>query len=563
MPEDDKSKLQNKYQDTSDKVLLKSLTSIKSDDEDYDMLVEEAKRREIVKVKDPGLLEQHPAVINAVIFILLSKDIVSFISVMLGIVSLPRILVAIFWDLFCSYYLLKKKNWARLLTIGRAILGIILMTSLYLPNANYIGWVVDVSILSCVLILLFGIGNRKKALIVSLFYSILIIIIAGMNIRYKHEETRINNIIKSSTIAKEKKSEEGYKIILPSNHWRFLDREKGLELIGDFGSDADIFLTDLSGKVNAVFFGDNLDDFGEEVNLNLVAQKIKKDYMEGNTIIREVIRDKNIFIKSSYVDRGIKYVLTYAYRVFSGTAINCYFFGEFEKYNDLEMEIRDIIDDMVEISKKQFLKEIPPKEIYKKYNNAVVLIRVYGKKGELIGFASGFNIHKKGLIVTNLHAIELGYFLDIKFPYLGIYEDVYINGLSEYSRDLATLYIEGENLPVINVDKNYESEVGDKVIVISNPKGLVNTLSQGIISGIREFEGNRYYQVTAPISQGSSGGPAFDQYSNIIGICAGRFDKGQNLNFIIPIEELDKIKTLNKVITLQNFQKLIDKYNKK
>jgi hypothetical protein len=73
---------------------------------------------------------------------------------------------------------------------------------------------------------------------------------------------------------------------------------------------------------------------------------------------------------------------------------------------------------------------------------------------------------------------------------------------------------------------------------VSNPLGamLQNTLSQGLISGKREMDGFRVFQVSAPISHGSSGGPIFNTSAEVVGIAAFMLEGGQNLNFAIPID---------------------------
>ena len=56
------------------------------------------------------------------------------------------------------------------------------------------------------------------------------------------------------------------------------------------------------------------------------------------------------------------------------------------------------------------------------------------------------------------------------------------------------------------------------------------------MSGIRAGDGYRYFQITAPISHGSSGGPIFNSMGEVIGIAAMTISEGQNLNFAIPID---------------------------
>jgi hypothetical protein len=78
------------------------------------------------------------------------------------------------------------------------------------------------------------------------------------------------------------------------------------------------------------------------------------------------------------------------------------------------------------------------------------------------------------------------------------------------------------------------ADIGSEVYAIGNPEGLEGTFSEGIVSGVRNFEDDAILQVTAPISSGSSGGPVLNSRGKVIGIATATFAKGQNLNFAVP-----------------------------
>ena len=62
------------------------------------------------------------------------------------------------------------------------------------------------------------------------------------------------------------------------------------------------------------------------------------------------------------------------------------------------------------------------------------------------------------------------------------------------------------------------------------------TISDGIVSGMRNLPQGRVIQTTAPISPGSSGGPLFDAYGRLVGIMTFQHRSGQNLNFAVPAD---------------------------
>ncbi len=91
--------------------------------------------------------------------------------------------------------------------------------------------------------------------------------------------------------------------------------------------------------------------------------------------------------------------------------------------------------------------------------------------------------------------------------------------------------------PISGVRAYGDLAVGEKVYTIGNPSGLVSTLGEGIVSGLRTQEGVRYVQTSAPISPGSSGGGLFDERGNLLGITSFKIEDAENLNFAIAAED--------------------------
>src|SRR5690606_38122480 len=67
---------------------------------------------------------------------------------------------------------------------------------------------------------------------------------------------------------------------------------------------------------------------------------------------------------------------------------------------------------------------------------------------------------------------------------------------------------------------------------------LSNTVSEGIVSAFREIDAMRWMQITAPISQGSSGGPVLNHAGQVVGVAAALMEGGQNINFAVPVADL-------------------------
>jgi len=108
--------------------------------------------------------------------------------------------------------------------------------------------------------------------------------------------------------------------------------------------------------------------------------------------------------------------------------------------------------------------------------------------------------------------------------------------------DLAVLAGFGFVDPHLTLVEDTVPSIGTRVFVISSPEGLKNTLSEGLVSGVREREnGEKWIQITAPIGPGSSGGPVLTADGKVIGIVVASHEAGQNLNFAVPASALRRL----------------------
>lgn len=99
--------------------------------------------------------------------------------------------------------------------------------------------------------------------------------------------------------------------------------------------------------------------------------------------------------------------------------------------------------------------------------------------------------------------------------------------------DIALLSVEGAVFPTAKPFGAQQAKVGSRVFAIGAPFGLQNTISEGLLSGVRDLKGGRAIQTTAAISGGSSGGGLFDADGRLLGITTFKLKGGENLNFAI------------------------------
>lgn len=191
------------------------------------------------------------------------------------------------------------------------------------------------------------------------------------------------------------------------------------------------------------------------------------------------------------------------------------------------------------------------KNIYQQSVRSVVYIESYDNSDTLISQGSGFYI-KKDTVVTNFHVIKnstylLIYDIDGKFTYCNTASSFDVN------KDIAILKIRPQS-SFLTMNFKDKPNIGDNIFVISSPRGFKFSISDGILSGIRNINNINLYQMTAPISPGSSGGPVLDEKGNVIGIASSYFKDGQNINFSIPITYIKDLSKHNKSMLLSEIE---------
>ena len=112
---------------------------------------------------------------------------------------------------------------------------------------------------------------------------------------------------------------------------------------------------------------------------------------------------------------------------------------------------------------------------------------------------------------------------------------------SDGERDLALLKLE-KPLPGRKavLSRNLQA-VATRAFVIGAPKGYGFSISDGLVSQIREVDGIAQYQVSCPISPGASGGPVLNDRGQVIGITSWTKSDAQNLSFAIPSREIERL----------------------
>ncbi len=188
------------------------------------------------------------------------------------------------------------------------------------------------------------------------------------------------------------------------------------------------------------------------------------------------------------------------------------------------------------------------KSLAKDAQSSVLLLRLFDVTGREIGSGTGFYISSDGLLVTNHHVIEPARRIEA-VPASG--EPLQVRGIVavDETNDLAVVRVEVDRsrpLPLADVGL---LDPGEKVVVLGGPLGLAGTLSEGIVSAIRDASELDHakpgaaplLQISAAVSPGSSGSPVMTYEGEVVGVVTSQYLVGQSLNFAVPVAVLNRL----------------------
>ena len=170
---------------------------------------------------------------------------------------------------------------------------------------------------------------------------------------------------------------------------------------------------------------------------------------------------------------------------------------------------------------------------------SVFTLKAFDAEGEQIGLGSGFAIPGNRL-VTNAHVVADAAWIEILDQQGRLVSTAPYATLLDVESDLAVLPLPGEGFAVLGLADD-AARTGDDVWAFGAPLGLEGTVSRGIVSARRDGDGKSFLQITAPISQGSSGGPVVNDRGDIVGVVVAMMSEGQNLNFAVDVSELREL----------------------
>ncbi len=190
-------------------------------------------------------------------------------------------------------------------------------------------------------------------------------------------------------------------------------------------------------------------------------------------------------------------------------------------------------------------------ELVRRIKPSAVAVETFDARGQKLSRGSGFFV-ETDRIVTNRHVLEGAHRAEVHsstgmvFPVKGVLA-------VDAEGDIALLKIDPPATPIrpLPLDKTSPQE-GESIVVIGNPLGLEGSVTNGIVSAVRDIPTfGRIIQITAPISSGSSGSPVVNMQGQVIGIATLQITGGQSVNFAIPSERISQLQIAS-IMTLSD-----------
>jgi len=263
-----------------------------------------------------------------------------------------------------------------------------------------------------------------------------------------------------------------------------------------------------------------------------------------------------------FEERYIKFssaflILIFVAGLMVGGIVSCYI--TFQQINGLKNEVSNLKNQVSKLRGFQnityqnitlYQNSTALSEIYERVKESVVLIHGKTSGGGMVqGSGFVYNFSSTIVVITNYHVIHGTISISVTFSNGNGYNAT-VNGRDPYA-DLAVLIVDAPECEFkpLEVVSSSTLRVGDLVIAIGNPYGLVGSMTTGVVSALgrtitEEYTGGfgiaNIIQTSAPINPGNSGGPLLNYCGKVVGITTAIVADSQGLGFAIPSNTLLK-----------------------
>ncbi len=322
---------------------------------------------------------------------------------------------------------------------------------------------------------------------------------------------------------------------------------------------ASIYAGKLPNKlINKLVFNNNNNKYQDPIELYNISTSlfdIGPDHIKSSNIYKQLLyEEKDInsklskFIISKLTELNFHKKLFYEHYIWSSIlkAIS----KDFIPSTDINISKSNLTNEEVVIANNYIInfleKGFPEYEMQEILEEEIIVIKEEKEKGSLnvTSTGSGFYINNNGQIITNNHVTKSCKKLSIAH-------------LNKRIDGQIKVFDEDIDISIIETDKKNNSsaifrkkdiELGENIMVVGFPlQGLLATsanVTTGIISATKGIQDNEnFYQISAPIQSGNSGGAVLDEYGYVVGIVVSKLDSiklmnlageiPQNVNFAI------------------------------
>jgi S1-C subfamily serine protease len=228
------------------------------------------------------------------------------------------------------------------------------------------------------------------------------------------------------------------------------------------------------------------------------------------------------------------------------------FYINFQEINTLSNEVAVLQSQLSEIKGVQnftyqnitvYQNATSLAEIYASVRDSIVLVQGTTSEGTVQGSGFVYSSSNTTVVITNYHVVYDTTDLSVTFPNGNGYSATVL-GTDAYA-DLAILSVDApaDEFKPIEIVSSSTLGVGDPVIAIGNPYGLVGSLTTGVVSALgrtltEDYAGGfaiaNIIQTSTPINPGNSGGPLLNIVGKVVGITTAIVSDSQGLGFAIP-----------------------------
>src|SRR3990170_3153664 len=200
-------------------------------------------------------------------------------------------------------------------------------------------------------------------------------------------------------------------------------------------------------------------------------------------------------------------------------------------------------------------------DIYASVKDSVVLIQGTTSDGGVQGSGFVYDFSDRTVVITNYHVVYGTSGLSVTFSSGNGYSATVL-GTDSYA-DLAVLSVDApaSEFKPVEIVSSSTLRVGEPVIAIGNPYGLVGSLTTGVVSALgrtltEDYAGGfaiaNIIQTSTPINPGNSGGPLLNAVGKVVGITTAIVSESQGLGFAVPSNAI--LREISSLISIGSFR---------